>query len=580
MKNTKLFAAASVLTLAACQYLPDWATRSDMVAEPPEAGMTQTADTGAMTQEQIIAEAGAPLFEGMGDFHREISTDSEYAQKYFDQGMVLAFGFNHAESIRSFRAAQTLDPDCAMCFWGEALATGPNINVTSKGKAVMSMPDREAAYAAVQKAVALKANATESEQALIDALATRYSADFEADREPQDIAYAEAMGAYVAAHPEDDDAAAIYAEAWMNTMPWDYWSADGEPKPDTVKVINALETIIARSPEHPLALHLYIHAVEASADPGRAEDEADRLADLVPASGHLVHMPAHIYWRVGRYDDAATANILAAKVDENYIAQCNAQGFYPALYYPHNIHFLWAAASMSGQTDMAIESAQKVADNVRLEMIEQFPTVEFFKTIPMLALVQFGQWESILAYEQPPETLDYSNAIWHYARGVAAARTGYTETAIEERDALAALKDTVQINFLDTADYPASTLLTIADELLQGEIAQAEVRVEDAIAHYSKAVEAQDTLPYMEPPFWYYPTRQSLGEAYIQAEDYAEAEAVYRKDLEEYPRNGWSMSGLVKALEKQGKTDEAAEAQAKLDVIWRHSDVVLDGSRL
>ena len=578
MRHTHILMAVSAIALTSCSHFRHHERER-------ERGVAQTAvpvevTTPADETVDVATMAGAPLFEGMGDFHREITTSSPDAQRYFDQGMVLAFGFNHAESIRSFRAAQTLDPDCAMCFWGEALAIGPNINVTSKGKAVMSEADRVAAFAAINKAVALKDTASADEQALIAALATRYNGDAATPREPLDIAYAEAMGRYVADHPADDDAAAMYAEAWMNTMPWDYWSADGAPKPETEEVIATLERIIARSPEHPLALHLYIHAVEASSNPGRAEDEADMLANLVPGSGHLVHMPAHIYWRVGRYDDAATANIRAAKVDEDYIAQCNAQGFYPALYYPHNIHFLWAASSMAGQREMAISTAQKLADNVRLEQIEQFPTIEFFKTVPMLALVQFGQWEEILSLEQPPEQLDYSNAIWHYARGVAAARTGYTESANAEREKLAALKGSVQISFLDTADYPASTLLTIADELLLGEVASAEARHEDAISHFAAAVEAQDSLPYTEPPFWYYPTRQSLGEAYIAAGQFAEAEAVYRKDLVEYPRNGWSTSGLVKALERQGKTAEAAEAKARFDIIWRKSDVKIDGSRI
>ena len=578
MRHTHILMAVSAIALTSCSHFRHHERER-------ERGVAQTAvpvevTTPADETVDVATMAGAPLFEGMGDFHREITTSSPDVQRYFDQGMVLAFGFNHAESIRSFRAAQTLDPDCAMCFWGEALATGPNINVTSKGKAVMSEADRVAAFAAINKAVELKDTASADEQALIAALATRYNGDAATPREPLDIAYAEAMGRYVADHPADDDAAAMYAEAWMNTMPWDYWSADGAPKPETEEVIATLERIIARSPEHPLALHLYIHAVEASSNPGRAEDEADMLANLVPGSGHLVHMPAHIYWRVGRYDDAATANIRAAKVDEDYIAQCNAQGFYPALYYPHNIHFLWAASSMAGQREMAISTAQKLADNVRLEQIEQFPTIEFFKTVPMLALVQFGQWEEILSLEQPPEQLDYSNAIWHYARGVAAARTGYTESANAEREKLAALKGSVQISFLDTADYPASTLLTIADELLLGEVASAEARHEDAISHFAAAVEAQDSLPYTEPPFWYYPTRQSLGEAYIAAGQFAEAEAVYRKDLVEYPRNGWSTSGLVKALERQGKTAEAAEAKARFDIIWRKSDVKIDGSRI
>lgn len=547
-----------------------------------EAAEAQSSPAAAasMADTELVQMAGAPLFEGMGDYSRKISTSSEGANRYFNQGMVLAFGFNHAESIRSFRAAQRLDPDCAMCFWGEALATGPNINVTSKGKAVMSEADRKSAFAAINQAMALKETATPLEQALIEAQAKRYNGDPTTDRLPLDLAYAEAMGEVVAAHPEDDDAAAIYSEALMNTMPWDYWSADGTPKPETEKVIAALERIIARSPQHPLALHLYLHAVEASAEPGRAEDEADTLANLVPGSGHLVHMPAHIYWRVGRYDDAATANIRAAAVDEEYIAACNAQGFYPAMYYPHNIHFLWAATSMAGQSQMAIDSARKVAANVRMEQIEQFPTVEFFKTIPLLTLTQFGKWSDILAESTPPTDLDYSNAIWRYVRGIAMANSGDIKGAQAERTKLAAVKDSVQIRFLDSADYPASVLLNIADDLLQGEMALRSGDPDLAVGHFERAVEKQDSLPYTEPPFWYYPTRQSLGQALLEADRPAEAEAVYRKDLKDYPHNGWSMSGLATALERQGKLEEAKMARAHFDVIWSKADVQIEGSRL
>lgn len=533
-----------------------------------------------ITDAEIVTAAGAPLFQGMGAYKRKISTRSQAANRYFNQGMVLAFGFNHAESIRSFRAAQRLDPSCAMCFWGEALATGPNINVTSKGKAVMSDAERKAAFAAINRALALKDAATPLEQALIEAQAKRYNGDPATDRAPLDRAYADAMEQVVTTYPDDDDAAAIYSEALMNTMPWDYWSADGTPKPETEKVIAALERIITRSPEHPLALHLYIHAVEASAEPGRAEDEADTLANLVPGSGHLVHMPAHIYWRVGRYNDAATANVRAAAVDEEYIAACNAQGFYPAMYYPHNIHFLWAATSMAGQSRMALDSARKVAANVRMEQIEQFPTVEFFKTIPLLTLTQFGKWSDILAETAPPTDLDYSNAIWRYARGIAMANTGDIQGALAERAKLAAVKDSVQIRFLDSADYPASVLLNIADDLLQGEMALKSGDADRAVSHFERAVEKQDALPYMEPPFWYYPTRQSLGQALLEAGRPAEAEAVYRKDLEDYPHNGWSMSGLATALERQGKMDQAKKAKAHFDIIWAKADVKINGSRL
>jgi tetratricopeptide (TPR) repeat protein len=541
-------------------------------APPPPLDPAETAE--------LAERAGAPLFEGMGTYHRTVTTRDPGAQRYFNQGMVLAFGFNHAESIRSFRAAQGLDPECAMCFWGEALATGPNINVTSNGRAILTPEAAAEAWAAIQRAIGLRDSASDIERDLIDALAARYSEDPEAARDPLDRAYAEALGELVVRYPEDDDVAAMYAEAWMNTMPWDYWSDNGEPRVETVPVIAALESIMARNPDHPLALHLYIHAVEASSDPGRAEAAADRLLSLVPGSGHLVHMPAHVYWRVGRYDDAAEANIRAAAVDEEYIAQCNAQGFYPALYYPHNIHFLWAASSMMGHSDMAIEAARKVAENVRIEQIEEFPTVEFFDTIPLLALTQFARWEEVLAEPPPPENLVYSTAIRHYARGTAMSRQGDIRGALSEREALASLKDATEVVFMDTQDYPASVLLGIADALLLGDIAMAQGGLETAISHFGEAVEAQDALPYTEPPFWYYPTRQSLGLALLRAGQAAEAEAVYLRDLEDYPMNGWSMFGLVQSLEAQGKTAEAAEMRQMFDRTWVMADVELTGSRL
>lgn len=527
----------------------------------------------------LVARAGAPLFEGMGDYHRPITTNDAGAQRYFDQGMVLAFGFNHAEAIRSFRAAQRLDPDCAMCFWGEALATGPNINVTSGGRAIMSPESRVAAHAAAQKALSLADRVAPVERALIEAQAVRYDGSETSDRDPLDRAYAEAMRSVVQRFPDDDDAAAMYAEAWMNTMPWNYWSDDGQPRPETVEVIDALERIIARSPRHPLALHLYIHAVEASSDPGRAETAADTLLTLVPGSGHLVHMPAHTYWRVGRYHDAAEANVRAAAVDEQYIAQCNAQGFYPALYYPHNIHFLWAASSMEGRSAVAIDAARRVAANVRIEQMREFPTVEFFRTIPLLALTQFGRWDEILAEPMPDASLRYATAIARYARGVALARKGDLAAARRERDQLVPLRDTTEILFLDTNDYPAVTLLQIADALLEGEIAMAAGSVDAAVGHFERAVALQDGLPYMEPPFWYYPTRQSLGAALLAAGRAGEAEAVYRRDLEDYPHNGWSMFGLAESLAAQGRTDEAAEVREMFTHVWARADVELTGSR-
>jgi tetratricopeptide (TPR) repeat protein len=400
----------------------------------PESSSEQSDSENAVKSDQLALaqRAGAPLFDGMSDYQMPITTDSADAQRYFDQGMVLSFAFNHAESIRSFRAAQTLDPSCAMCFWGEALATGPNINVTSKGKVIMSAADRKAAFAALSQAEALKAAVSPRERAYIDALAQRYNGNPDTPREPLDLAWAAAMGELAGQYPEDMTAAAIYAEALMNTMPWNYWSDDGIAKPETSAVIDSLDRVLVKEPDHPLALHLYIHALEASNDPGRAEAAADRLANLVPGAGHLVHMPSHIYYRIGRYNDAAEANIKAADVDEAYIASCNAQGFYPALYYPHNIHFLWAASTMQGQSALSIESARRVVANVRVEQVKAFPTVEFFRTVPLLSLVRFGKWDEILAEPHPHEGFMFAKSIWHYARGVALAAQGQTSDAQAE----------------------------------------------------------------------------------------------------------------------------------------------------
>jgi len=553
-QNKKLVAYALLaLSLTAC-------SKTDSTAE----------------RDALAARAGAPLFEGMGSHEHPVTTASPEAQLYFNQGLVIDFAFNHAESARSFRAAQTLDPGCAMCFWGEALALGPNINVTSNGKAIMSDDERKKAFAAIQKAVALKHKVSQAERDYIDALATRYNGDPSTPREPLDEAYVNAMRKLYQKYPDDDDAASLFAESMMNTMPWDYWLDPDNPKPLTVEVIDALETVLERSPGHPLAIHLYIHAVEASSSPGRAEGPADKLTDLVPGAGHLVHMPSHIYWRVGRYADASAANVRAAAVDEEYIAACNAQGFYPAAYYPHNIHFLWAASSMEGRSAVAIEAARKVAANVRLEMIDEFPGVEFFNTIPLLALTQFGRWEEVLAEPQPPENLEYSNAIWHYVRATAFARKGDLEAARAEHGKFSALRDATDVTFLDSIYYPATMLLTIADALILGEISVAEDDYEEAIWHFRTAVETQDQLPYTEPPFWYYPTRHTLGKALLDSGDAAGAEEVYRADLRQYPRNGWSLFGLIQALNAQGK--DAAEIQQRFDNIWAQADVSLAAS--
>ena len=529
--------------------------------------------------QSLAQRAGAPLFEGMGDYHMPITTADPDAQRYFDQGMVLAFGFNHAESIRSFRAAQTLDPTCAMCFWGEALATGPNINVTSNGKAIMAPAERVSARAAIDQALALMDDVSPKEQDWIRALDQRYDGQADTPRDPLDRAWANALADMASRYPDDTTVASVYAEALMNTMPWDYWGPDGEAKPDTQAVIASLEAVMDADPDHPLALHLYIHALEASSNAAKAEPAADGLANLVPGSGHLVHMPSHIYFRVGRYQDSALANIRAAEVDEAYIAQCNAQGFYPALYYPHNIHFLWASATMQGQSALSLDSARRVVANVRVEQVEQFPTIQFFRTVPMLSLVRFARWEEILEEPEPYEPFAFARAIWHYGRGVAHAALGDAGAARVELAAIEGLEPEVDEIFMGNV-YPARDLLEIAKSLLRGEMAYRSGDAANAVLAFEEAVALQDALPYTEPPFWYYPTRQSLGAALLASNRLAEAQAVFEEDLEQYPMNGWSMFGLAEALRRQGDETGAEQMTARFKTVWQFADVSLATSIL
>ena len=532
----------------------------------------------SIDRNELIEKAGAPLLNGLGSHSFTISSKVEGVQEYFNQGLIMAFAFNHAESIRSFKAAQKLDPNCAICFWGEALALGPNINVTSDGKAIMSPQDRLDAFERTNKAIALIEFASPKEKDFILTLKSRYNGDVNSSRVPLDIAYAEAMEALSSKYPDDTDAASLYAEALMNTMPWNYWAEDGNPKPDTIKVINTIESVLDKDPNHPLAIHLYIHAVEASSDPGRAEEAADRLADLVPGAGHLVHMPSHIYWRVGRYEDASLANIAAAKVDEEYIAQCNAQGFYPALYYPHNVHFLWAASTMEGMSDLSIESAIKVSNYVSPEQIRNIPFLEFFHTIPLLSYVRFAKWDKVFSYERPDDDFKFSNSIFNYALSVAHAANGNSLEANRFQSMILNDIESEEVNAMVMAGHPTKSLMKIASLLASGSIDMYSSRYSEAIASFKEAVTIQDTLPYTEPPFWYYPTRQTLGHALLMNNSFEEAALVFEKDLKDYPRNGWSYFGLHLAQKKLNNQEESIKALDKFKEIWGRADISINSS--
>ena len=532
----------------------------------------------SIDRNDLIEKAGAPLLNGLGSHSFTISSKVEGVQDYFNQGLIMAYAFNHAESIRSFKAAQKLDPNCAICFWGEALALGPNINVTSDGKAIMSPQDRLDAFERTNKAIALIEFASPKEKDFILTLKSRYNGDVNSSRVPLDIAYAEAMEGLSSKYPDDTDAASLYAEALMNTMPWNYWAEDGNPKPDTIKVINTIESVLDKDPNHPLAIHLYIHAVEASSDPGRAEEAADRLADLVPGAGHLVHMPSHIYWRVGRYEDASLANIAAAKVDEEYIAQCNAQGFYPALYYPHNIHFLWAASTMEGMSDLSIESAIKVSNYVSPEQIRNIPFLEFFHTIPLLSYVRFAKWDKVFSYERPDDDFKFSNSIFNYALSVAHAANGNSLEANRYQSMILNDIESEEVNAMVMAGHPTKSLMKIASLLASGSIDMYSSKYSEAITSFKEAVIIQDTLPYTEPPFWYYPTRQTLGHALLMNNSFEEAALVFEKDLKDYPRNGWSYFGLHLAQNKLNNQEESIEALNKFKEIWGRADISINSS--
>ena len=521
-----------------------------------------------------MATATAPLFTGMGTHKHPITTTSSQAQRYFDQGLVLAYGFNHAEAARSFREAIQLDPDCAMCNWGLAYVLGPNINAQMEDDAV---PE---AYSAIQQAVKLAKNSSKAEQAYINAMATRYKDQPLEDRSSLDLAYAEAMAQVSQEYPEDLDAATIYAEALMDTMPWDYWTEEREPKPATQKVLDTLESVLQQDANHPGANHFYIHAVEA-VRPQQGVAAADRLGSLVPGSGHLVHMPSHIYIRVGRYHDAAVTNQKAIAVDKDYITQCHAQGVYPLAYVPHNRHFLWFAATLEGNRKIADEAGQNLAASIDPEMMRQpgLETLQHFYSIPFFTMTRFGEWDEILQTPQPAADLQYPTGIWHYARGMAYASQGKFSEAEAELQQLTLLANDPELEEVTIWDINnTQSILKVATEVLTGEIAAQQGEYPQAIAHLRQAVTLEDALNYDEPPDWATPARQYLGAVLIQNSDFITAEQAYREDLAIYPDNGWSLFGLQQSLQAQGKDSAAQKVQQQFESAWQYADVKLTAS--
>lgn len=516
-----------------------------------------------------------PLFENFGSFHYPITTQNPLAQKYFDQGLILAYAFNHAEAHRSFVEAARLDPNCAMCFWGQALVLGPNINAPMNPSAV------PVAYAAVQQAVQLSKEMTAKEQALIKAIGERYSKEVPSDRSALDQAYANAMRQVHAQFPQDSTIGSLLGEALMDLHPWNYWGPDGEGYAWTPEILTMLEDALASDPNHPLTNHLYIHAVEASPNPERAVPSADRLGNLVPGAGHLVHMPGHIYIRVGRYRDALQVNRHATKADSGYLNHSHTEGIYPLAYVPHNHHFLWAAATKLGMKSVSLESAEDTAAHVESKMLQDpdlGATLQHFSMTPLYTKALFGQWDDILQEATP--TLLYPKGVWHYARGLAYLRQGYQSQAVKELVALRNIaNDPALANQRIFGLNSVAQLLQIGAEILAGELAAMRLHHDQAIAHLERATQLEEKLTYTEPKDWYLPPRQVLGALLLEAGRAAEAERVYQEDLIPHPQSGWSLFGLVQSLEAQGKTQEAKSAQEQFKIAWADADVTLTSSR-
>jgi tetratricopeptide (TPR) repeat protein len=518
--------------------------------------------------------AMAPRLQNVGKHTFPVTTHSEQAQRFINQGLNLTYGFNHAEAGRAFAEAARLDPNAAMAYWGQALVLGPNIN------APMAPEEEPKALAHLRKAQSLKSKVSQRERDYIEALALRFTGKPQ-DRAAADQAYAGAMRILQETYPDDLDAATLYAEAVMDLRPWNYWTRDGRPYDQTHQIISALDRVLAKNPEHPGALHYWIHLWEASNTPEKAEAVADRLLPLAPAAGHLVHMPGHIYQRVGRYSDAMKANQMAILADEDYITQCRAQGLYPLGYYPHNVHFLWFAASMAGQSKIAIDAANKTAQAIPLSAIKEVPILQSFLLTPDYALVRFGRWDDILSAPAPRVETMFTRGVRHYARGMAFIRKKDFDTAKKEIDAVRGIANDPKL--IETPSSmslnQADSVLRVATTVLEGELAAAQGNYDLAVAHLDKAVRYHDNLVFTEPDDWHQPVRHVLGAVLLDAGRPAEAEAVYWEDLRRNPKNGWSLFGLAKALHAQNKHDQAKLVEADFKKVWADSDVTLTASR-
>jgi len=573
-----LFAAAPVL--AACQSAPR--AQPETVVSPPgdTASVAAPADEGvghdhASVPAWTLASLGegAVLLGDLGDVKRTVSTRSPEAQAFFDQGLALTYGFNHDEAARSFAHAGALDGSCALCFWGAAYTLGPNYNIPM-------LPERAlAAWQALTAAQAAAAQATPVEQALIAALAKRYAGPAYVDpvaMQPFNAAYAEAMGEVARRFPDDLDVLTLYAEALMNVNPWKLWAPSGEPAPGTTTIVEMLERVLSREVRHAGANHFYIHAVEASRAPQRAVPAADRLAALMPGAGHTVHMPAHIYQRVGRYADASSANRQAIEADAKYLARVKPPGYYP-FYTAHNYGFLAYSAAMQGRREESLAAARLAAETIPKDLVCGMPGMDFFMSEPLLVLVRFGMWAELLKEPAPDTKYVVLSALYHHARGMALAATGKLEEARGELATVRTLKTGLPAELVAGLNA-GSLVLELAAKTVEARIAEV-AHEANAVSLWQEAVVLEDSLAYNEPADWFYPTRHYLGAHLLELKRAKDAEAVFRADLERHPDNGWALFGLREALRAQKKA-AAKQVAKQFDAAWKDADFVLTRSAL
>ena len=532
-----------------------------------------TDDVSHQHGSEAATPAPEPLFVGLGNVHHPVTTKSELAQKYFDQGLAFNYGFNHDEAYQSFAAAAALDPAMAMADWGIALVLGPNYNLPGNDKRM------KIAYGAIQKAQSLEASSSREEKALIEALAKRYGADGKQTPEREN-AYADAMRNVAHKYPDDPDVQALFAESLMDLHPWELWTKQGTPGPQTEELLVTLERTLKKHPDHLGANHYYIHAVEASPRPELALPSARRLAALAPEQGHLVHMPSHIYVRTGMYHDSSGANQAAIKSDQDFLAKSHEAGVYLVMYATHNYDFLLYSEMMEGRSRDAIKTARDLKALVSREVVKAMPMGEIMWPKPYFAMARFGAWDQILAAPAPPNEFAYTNAMWHYSRGLAFAAKGKIHEAEAERNALDKDAARVAADLMVGPNNKGPAITKLASQVLTSAIASARGNHNEAVSDYEAAVRMQDALGYDEPPSWYYPVRESLGGELLAIKKDVMAEQVYRDDLARNPDNPRSLYGLAESLRAEGKTAEAAKVEAQFEKGWAHADIKLEPEKI